>query len=119
MGFFFKPLLDISHISQNGFKKLFTIINGNFDGSKIDYVDSILSFFNVIFFFKEFTDISHISSKCFKEIIYNKKMPTNTELMEILKVNEIRGYFHYTKSKLIELLIKRGLILKNMKLINK
>ena len=30
--------------------------------------------------------------------------------MEILKANEIRGYSHYTKSKLIDLLIKRGLI---------
>ena len=37
-------------------------------------------------------------------------MPTYTELMEILKVNEIRGYSHYTKSKHTELLIKRGLI---------
>ena len=30
--------------------------------------------------------------------------------MEILKANEIRGYSHYTKSKLIDLLVKRGLI---------
>ena len=30
--------------------------------------------------------------------------------MEILKANEIRGYFHYTESKLIDLLVKRGLI---------
>ena len=30
--------------------------------------------------------------------------------MEILKANDIRGYSHYTKSKLIDLLIKRGLI---------
>ena len=37
-------------------------------------------------------------------------MPTYTELMEILKANEIRGYSHCTKSKLIDLLIKRGLI---------
>ena len=37
-------------------------------------------------------------------------MPTYTELMKILKVNEIRGYSHYTKSKLIDLLVKRGLI---------
>ena len=41
-------------------------------------------------------------------------MPSYTELMEILKANEIRGYSHYTKSKLIDLLIKRGLILQNM-----
>ena len=37
-------------------------------------------------------------------------MPTCAELMEILKDNQIRGYSHYTKSKLIDLLIKRGLI---------
>ena len=37
-------------------------------------------------------------------------MPTYAELMEILKANEIRGYSHYTKSKLIDFLIKRGLI---------
>ena len=37
-------------------------------------------------------------------------MPTYTELMEILKANEIRGYSNYTKSKLIDLLIKRRLI---------
>ena len=30
--------------------------------------------------------------------------------MEILKANEIRGYSHYTKSKLIDLLVKRGFI---------
>ena len=39
--------------------------------------------------------------------------------MEILKANEIRGYSHYTKSKLIDLLFKRGLISENMVLINK
>ena len=37
-------------------------------------------------------------------------MPTYAELMEIIKSNEIRGYFHYTKSKLIELLVIWGLI---------
>ena len=37
-------------------------------------------------------------------------MPTYAELMECLKANEIRGYSYYTKSKLIDLLIKRGLI---------
>ena len=37
-------------------------------------------------------------------------MPTYTEVMEILKTNEIRGYSHYTKSKLIDLLVKRELI---------
>ena len=37
-------------------------------------------------------------------------MLTDAELMEILKANEIRGYSHYIKSKLIDLLVKRGLI---------
>ena len=37
-------------------------------------------------------------------------MLTYVELMKILKANEIRGYSHYTKSKLIDLLVKRGLI---------
>ena len=37
-------------------------------------------------------------------------MSTYAELMEIIKANEIRGYFHYIKSKLIDLLIKKGLI---------
>ena len=37
-------------------------------------------------------------------------MPIYAELMEILKENKIRGYSHYTKSKHIDLWIKRGLI---------
>ena len=37
-------------------------------------------------------------------------MPTYAEVMEILKRYEITGYSHYIKSKLIDLLIKRGLI---------
>ena len=37
-------------------------------------------------------------------------MPTYAQLMEIIKANEIRGYSHYTKSKLIDLLFKRELI---------
>ena len=37
-------------------------------------------------------------------------MPTYAELMEILKANEIRGYSHYTKTKLIDFLFKRWLI---------
>ena len=62
------------------------------------------------FFFKVFPDISHISQNGLKKLFYNNKMPTSAELMEILKDNEIRGYSHYIKSKLINLLIKRGLI---------
>ena len=46
-------------------------------------------------------------------------MPTYAELMKILKANEIRGYSHYTKSKLIDLLVKRGVIPENMLIINK
>ena len=37
-------------------------------------------------------------------------MPTSAELREILKENQIRGYSHYTKSKLIDFLVKRVLI---------
>ena len=44
------------------------------------------------------------------KLFYSNKMPTDAEAMEILKANDIRGYSHYTKSKLIDLLIKRGLI---------
>ena len=39
--------------------------------------------------------------------------------MEILKANDIRGYSLYTKSKLIDLLIKRELKSENMLIINK
>ena len=46
-------------------------------------------------------------------------MSTSAELMEILKENEIRGHSHYIKSKLIDLLIKKGLIPENIVLINK
>ena len=37
-------------------------------------------------------------------------MPTYAQLMEILKANEIRGYSHYAKSKLVDLLGERGLM---------
>ena len=37
-------------------------------------------------------------------------MPTYARLMENQKANEIRGYSHYTNSKLIDLLFKRGRI---------
>ena len=64
----------------------------------------------MIYFFKPFPDISHISQNGLKKLFYNNKIPTYAKIMEILKANEIRGYSHYTKSKLIDLLIKRGLI---------
>ena len=68
---------------------------------------SNLSYFNMRFFFKAFRDISQNGLKI---LFYNNKMQTSAELMEILKENEIRRYSHYTKSKLIDLLIKKGLI---------
>ena len=37
-------------------------------------------------------------------------MLTFAQLKEILKENQIKGYSHYTKSKLIDLLLKKGLI---------
>ena len=37
-------------------------------------------------------------------------MPTLAELKEILKQNQLKGYSHCTKSKLFDLLYKRGLI---------
>ena len=37
-------------------------------------------------------------------------MLTYSQLMEILKANEIRGYSHYTKSILVDLLGERGLM---------
>ena len=33
-----------------------------------------------------------------------------TELRAILKENKIRGYLHYNKSELVDVLVKRGLI---------
>ena len=68
---------------------------------------SNLIYFNMRFFFKAFPEISQ---NCLKKLFYNNNLPTSAELMEILKDNEIRGYSHYTKSKLIDLLIKKGLI---------
>ena len=37
-------------------------------------------------------------------------MPTYAQLVAILKANEIRVYSHYTKTKLVDLLGKRGLM---------
>ena len=75
MGFFFKAFPDISHISQNGLKKLFTIIKRQFDGSKIDSEESNLSYFNMIFFFKAFHDTSHISQNGLKKLFTMIKCP--------------------------------------------
>ena len=51
-----------------------------------------------------------MSQNGLKKLFYNNKIPIYLELMKILKSNEIRGYYHYTKSELIDLLVKRGLI---------
>ena len=37
-----------------------------------------------------------------------------TELSAMVKENKIRGYLHYNKSELIDVLIKRGLLLETM-----
>ena len=58
---FFKAFPGISNVSQNGIKKLFTIIKHQFDGSEIDSKTSNLSSFNMGFFFKPFSDIAHIT----------------------------------------------------------
>ena len=71
---------------------------------------SNLSYFNIKFFFIPFPDISHISQNGCKKLFYNNKIPASAKLMEIRKENEIRGYCLYSKSKLIDLLIKKGLI---------
>ena len=44
------------------------------------------------------------------------KMIILTELRAMLKKNEIRGYLHYNKSELIDVLVKRGLIPETMKI---
>ena len=44
------------------------------------------------------------------KLSYINKMLTFAQLKEILKENQIKGYSHYHKLKLIDLLHKRGLI---------
>ena len=44
------------------------------------------------------------------KLSYINKMLTFAQLKEIPKENQIKGYSHYTKSKLIDLLDKRRLI---------
>ena len=41
-------------------------------------------------------------------------MPTYAQLVAIIKPNEIRGYSHYTKSKLVDWLGERGLMPENI-----
>ena len=65
---FFKAFPGISNVSQNGIKKLFTIIKHQFDGSEINSKTSNPSYFNMGFFFKPFPDISHISQNGLKKL---------------------------------------------------
>ena len=39
-----------------------------------------------------------------------------TELKAMLKENKIRGYLHYNKSELVDVLVKRGLLPETMKI---
>ena len=39
-----------------------------------------------------------------------------TELRTMLKENKIRGYLHYNKSELVDVLVKRGLLPETMKI---
>ena len=39
-----------------------------------------------------------------------------TELRAMLKENKIRGYLHYNKSELVDVLVKRGLLPETMKI---
>ena len=58
---FFKAFPGISDVSQNGIKKLFTIIKHQFDGSEIDSEECNPNYFNIIFSFVAFLDITHTS----------------------------------------------------------
>ena len=70
---FFKAFPGISNVSQNGIKKIFTIIKHQFDGSEIDSKTINLSYFNNEFFFKPFPDISRISQNGLKKLFTIKK----------------------------------------------
>ena len=65
---FFKAYPGISNVSQNGIKKILTIIKHQFDGSAIDSKTNNLSYFDMGFFIKPFPDISHISQNSLKEL---------------------------------------------------
>ena len=47
---------------------------------------------------------------CYKEQVSLIKMISLTELRTMLKENKIRGFLHYNKSELVDVLVKRGLI---------
>ena len=63
-----KAFPGISNVSQNGIKKLFTIIKHQFNGSEIDSKTSNLSHFNMGFLLKPFPDISRISQNGLKKL---------------------------------------------------
>ena len=44
------------------------------------------------------------------------KMMSLTELRAMLKENKIRGYLHYNKSELVDVLVKRGLLPETFKI---
>ena len=46
-------------------------------------------------------------------------MPTYAELLEVLNANDIRRFSHYIKSKLVDLILKKGWICENGVLLNK
>ena len=43
-------------------------------------------------------------------------MMSLTELREMIKANKIKGYLHYNKSELIDVLVKRGLLPETIKI---
>ena len=45
-----------------------------------------------------------------KTVSFMQKIISLTELRAMLKKNKIRGYLHYNKSELLDVLIKRGLL---------
>ena len=61
-----------------------------------------------------------MSQNGLEKLCYNNEMPKYAKLMEILKAKGNRRIkFHYTKSKHIDFLVKRGLCLINTVKINK
>ena len=73
---------------------LITVMLSNFNEEKFS-LNQCYPFLMEVIFLKAFPDISHISQIGLKKLFTINKMPTYTELMEILKANEIRGYSHF------------------------
>ena len=53
---------------------------------------------------------------CYKEIVSLIKTISLTELRARLKENKVRGYHHYNKSELVDVLVKRGLLPKTIEI---